>query len=62
MSAYYVNLTGASAKAIREVKASIRHAIRRRGGRITHIYRNPYGSEVIRYRFLRVHFETKDNQ
>lgn len=58
--AIYLNCTqplGANAPSI---KARIRKRIKDAGGTITRIHRNEFSAEAHRYRFLRVHFTTKD--
>jgi hypothetical protein len=54
--ALYANFTEIDGPTARDLKARIRNRIRREGGVVTAIYRNPFSPERHRYRFIRVHF------
>jgi hypothetical protein len=60
--ALYVNLTEITGSEALAVKRAIRSRLDAMGARVTSIYRNPFSPERHRYRFLRVHYETKDDQ
>ena len=60
--AIYANLTEATGPQALALKRAIRSRLDAMGARVTSIYRNPFSPERHRYRFIRVHYETKDTQ
>lgn len=61
--AIYVNMTGITGQSAVATKQRIRERLRECGAvRVGSIYRNPMSREGHRYRFLRIPFQTKDDQ